>query len=111
MSLRMKPLAIGLLLLLPVMAVMQSGPPPSGRDPGVRALQAITPPPAPPLHTLTVTLTTATHRVSLQGVAVPAGAGLPDGPQDRVYSLDPQQEGHGPLSVPVLLEHPGGHHA
>ncbi|APG19798.1 hypothetical protein A3780_20355 [Kosakonia radicincitans] len=111
MSLRMKHLAAGLLLLLPVLAVLQSGPPRPGRHPVVRPLQALMRPPASELHALTVTLTTATHQVRVQGVTVPTGATLPGAPQDTVYSLDPQRDGHGPLSFPVLLDHSGGHHA
>lgn len=110
MNLRLPLLAAGL-LLLPVLAVLQSGPPHPARQPAPRPLQAFMRPPAAELHTLTVTLTTGTHQVRVQGVSVPAGAEQPGAPQDTVYSLDPRRDGHGPLPISVLLDRSGGRHA
>lgn len=110
MNLRLLSLSVGL-LLLPVLAVLQSGPPHTSRHTAPRQLQAFMRPPSAALHTLTVTLTTGTHQVRVQGVSVPPGADRPGAPQDTVYSLDPQRDGHGPLPLPVLLDRSGGRHA
>lgn len=57
------------------------------------------------------TITTSMHQVRIQGVSVPEEVMQPDVPQDTMYSLDPQRNGHSPHTFPVLPACTGGHHA
>lgn len=99
-------------LMLPVFAVLQSGPLPHplhlAPSPSPRELILVSPQ-ASSFHTLTMEMGASGLRMQL--LLLPASAGTPVTAQDRVFSLHPQLEGEEPLSLPALLIRAGANHA